>query len=132
LYILDVIQKWLNFPDLIKFIQTYVTQYQHSSNSKLFVEPKASGISITQQLRAVTNLNVIEAPNPDKDKVTRTHGITASLEARRVKLIEGNYIENFLYQCTAFPNGKHDDMVDTLVMAANELLLHESPDFFFV
>jgi predicted phage terminase large subunit-like protein len=132
LFVLDVVEQWLNFPDLIKFIGTYVKMYQYNSNSKIFIEPKASGLDIVAQLRVVSNLNVIEAPNPTKDKVSRAHGITAQLESRRVKLINGGYVDDFLHQLTAFPNGKHDDKVDVLVMAVNELVIKDKPDFFFI
>jgi predicted phage terminase large subunit-like protein len=132
LYVVDVIEKWLAFPDLIKFILEYTNRFQISNNSKIFIEPKASGLSIIQQLRTVSNLNVIEAPNPDKDKITRAHGITAQLEALKCKLVAGSYTDHFINHLAAFPNGKHDDMLDTLVMAVNELLIKDQPDFFFI
>lgn len=132
LYVIDAVEKWLEFPDLIKFIISYTHTNQYNSNSKIFIEPKASGKSIVQELRAKTNLNVIESAIPDKDKVTRVHSITPALESRRVKLVKGNYVDNLINQLASFPTGKHDDMVDTLVIAVNEFLLNTTPDMLWI
>jgi predicted phage terminase large subunit-like protein len=132
LYILDTQEVWLEFPELIKYIKAHVAKYQVSPDSKIFVEPKATGLPIVFQLRADTMLNVIESQNPTVDKTTRAHGISPICESKRVKLINGPYVENFLNQLASFPTGLHDDMVDTLVIAVNELLVNESVDFAFI
>lgn len=132
LYVLDVVEVWLEFPKLIQFLIGYVNRFQYSNNSKIFIEPKASGKSIAQQLRATTMLNVVEVEAPSDDKVTRAHSVTPTLEGRRVKLVEGQYIQHFLEQLSMFPNANHDDMVDTTVMAVKELLLSNGPDFIFM
>jgi predicted phage terminase large subunit-like protein len=61
-------------------------------------------------------LNVIEAPPPDKDKVSRVNAVAPIIESGRVKLIDGIYITDFLDECATFPNGQHDDQIDTLTM----------------
>jgi len=129
LYILDVIQVWMEFPELIKFLTSYVSKFQYSPQySKIFIEPKASGKSIAQQLRATTMLNVIEMAPPERDKITRAHAVTPMLEAKRVKLVDGSYIPNFIEELAMFPNASHDDMVDDLVNACNELLVNSGLD----
>jgi predicted phage terminase large subunit-like protein len=132
LYILDVHEVWLEFPDLIKYLTKHVHSYQYSSCSKIFIEPKASGKSIVHQLRATTNLNVIESTPPDLDKVTRANSVAPALESRRAKLVEGPYMQHFLDQLRLFPNAEHDDMVDTLVIGMTDLLLDGNPDFLFL
>lgn len=133
LYITDVIEVWLEFPELCKFIHEYAMRNGYNSYSKIFIEPKASGLSVTQQLRTATNLNVIEAPNPEADKVTRAHAVAPTLESRKVRLVSGIYIKEFVEQLEAFPNGTHDDKVDTLVMSVNQMLIEgSSPDFLFL
>lgn len=128
LYVLDISEEWLEFPQLCAHIINYTKKFQVSDNSKIFIEPKASGKSIVQQLRFSTKLNVIEVVAPDKDKVTRAHAITPRLEGRRVKLVNGSYVTDYLDQLGAFPNGLHDDKVDVTVMAVNELLVKDNPD----
>jgi predicted phage terminase large subunit-like protein len=132
IYIVDVIEVWKDFPNLKKFLIEYTNRYQHNEYSKMFIEEAASGLSIAQELRNITTLNIVGVKKPKDDKITRAHAITASLEGLRVKLVKGNYIENFLNQLKAFPNGKHDDMVDTLIMSVNELIANNNPDWFFV
>ena len=133
LYIVDCVEVWLDFPKLIKYIKEYVMRNGYTSYSKIFVEPKASGLSIVQQLRSSTMLNVIEAPNPVLDKVTRVHGVSPIMESRRVRLVDGTYITEYLQQLSVFPNGSHDDKVDVTVMAINQLLVDGgNPDFLFI
>ena len=81
-----------------------------------------------QVLKRETNLNVIEDTNPTKDKVARVQDISPMVEAGRVSLLNGPWNDAFLNECAAFPNGAHDDMVDTLVMALNQ----NSSNFFVI
>ena len=66
-------------------------------------------------------LNVIEDKNPTTDKITRVNSITNIIESRRVNIVKGNWNDNFITELTTFPNAKHDDMVDVLVMAINKM-----------
>lgn len=132
LYILDFTEVWLNFPDLIKFIQEYVQRFQYGRTSRIVIEPKANGLSIVQQLRAISFLNVIEGAVPKDDKITRAHSVSPTIEAHRVRLIDGTYVEDYLTKVTTFPNAKHDEAVDLTVMAINDLVFNDGPDFAFV
>lgn len=129
LYILDAGEVWKEFPQLIVFLKEYAKRQRMLTNSKMYVEPKASGKSIVQQLAVESDINVIESTPPDNDKITRANGISARLEARRVKLVKGAYTEKFLSQLELFPNAKHDDMVDCLIMAVENLLGVDLPAF---
>lgn len=131
LYINDVVEVWKELPDLVKFIPEFTKKNNYSSSSRIWVEPKASGLSIVQTFRS-SNINVIEMKSPTDDKVTRCHGITAFLEARKCFLVgykNTPWIEKFLAQCCQFPNGNHDDMVDCLVMAASNSQVNRRPFF---
>lgn len=119
IYIKKVEEVRLEFPELVKKIQEFVANNQYSYQSRIFVEPKASGKSIIQQLKRNTGLNMIEDKPPTQDKISRTASVSAIIEAGRVFLLDGRYIDPFLDQCAAFPNGSHDDMVDTLVMCVD-------------
>ena len=119
-YIKEVKAVRLEFPELLKEIQSFVLVNGYTNQSRIYVEPKASGKSIVQQLKKTTGLNIIEDTPPTQDKVSRVSAITPTIEAGRVKLLDGRYIDEFLNECSAFPNGNHDDMVDTLVMCVNK------------
>jgi predicted phage terminase large subunit-like protein len=120
-YIKRIFEVWLEFPDLLRKI-TDVVQTECKFNSKVYIEPKSSGHAAIQSLRKNTQLNIIELPAVKDSKVQRVQSITPKLESRRVKLVKDNWNENFLYQCSTFPNGKHDDQVDTLYYSVNSLL----------
>lgn len=114
-YIAVVYRVWLEFPELIKYIITLSSQHENA-NTKIYIEPKASGKSIAQQLKRETMLNIIETKPPDTDKISRVNAVAPIIESKRVKLIKGIWNEDFLTECAAFPNAQHDDQVDTLTM----------------
>lgn len=133
LYILDVQELWLEFPELITFIKNYVSRFQYSVGSKIWIEPKASGKSIAQQLRAQTMLNVVEMKSPTDSKETRAHAVAPIVHAQRVKLIKGPYVEKFMDQVTTFPFSTHKDMTDAFVYSLIELMMSDgNPDFLFL
>lgn len=117
LYIKEVSAVRMEFPELLKEIQKFVERNGYNHSSRIYVEPKASGHSIIQQLKRTTGLNVIADKPPTQDKISRVSAVSALVEAGRVKLMDGRYVDPFLDECAAFPNAAHDDMVDVLVMA---------------
>jgi len=120
LYIKEVVEVRMEFPDLINEVKRFATVNGYTNKSRIFVEPKASGKSLVQQLRRSTGLNIIEDTPPTEDKLSRATSVSAVIEAGRVHLLDGRYVDSFLTQLGAFPNAAHDDMVDTLVMALNK------------
>jgi len=118
--IVDCVNVYKEFPELVKFIPQWVTKNGYTNASRVFVEPKASGKSIVQTLQRETGLNVKEDKSPTKDKVARVADISATLESGRVSLLNREWNSEFLEQLTKFPSAKHDDMVDCLVMAINK------------
>lgn len=116
IYIIEVYQLWLEFPELEVEIKRI-----SNNNTKIYIEPKASGLSVVQQLRRNTMLNVISDKTPTTDKISRVYGITNTLESHRVKMLSGGWNAMFLEEIATFPNATHDDMVDVLVMAVNKL-----------
>ncbi len=117
LFIRDVKAVRLEFPELIKEIQKFAAVNGYTNKSRIYVEPKASGKSIVQMLRRSTGLNIMEDKPPTQDKVSRASSVSAFIESGRVNLLDGRYIDSFLNELKSFPNGNHDDMVDTLIMA---------------
>lgn len=118
-YISEITEQWYELPELIKFLPEFANRNYYTSKSRIYIEPKASGKSVVQTLKQ-SNLNVLEAPSPTDDKVTRVHSITAFLEAGKCFLIGSSttsWINKFLTQAAQFPFGKHDDMIDCLSMA---------------
>ena len=57
------------------------------------------------------------------DKVTRAAPASAQAEAGNIRLVRGDWNDDFLDELEAFPTGRHDDWVDALADAINELAL---------
>lgn len=129
IYIVNFVEVWLEFPDLIEFIKQYVVLNGYTPQSAIYIEPKASGKSIVQQLK-VTQLNVIEVAAEwiRDDKLTRASGVSPIAQSGKVKIIEGPWNDKYLGQLTSFPKASHDEAVDTTVYALNYLI--PASDFF--
>jgi predicted phage terminase large subunit-like protein len=110
---------WLEFPELIREVKSLTRRLGYSYESAIYVEPKASGKSVIQQLRASTDLNIVAAPSPTRDKVARVYAIAPAAEAGKITIAAEGDHESLLYQLAMFPNANHDDMVDCLTMAVD-------------
>jgi len=118
LYVRSSRAVWKNFPELIKFLKTYVVENGYTGNSKIYIEPKASGLSVGQQLKSDTNLNIVFDKPPKDSKETRVRAKTSVLEAGRVLLPQDAlWLPEFLAELASFPNAAHDDQVDALMGA---------------
>lgn len=128
-YILSSIDKYLEMPDLIKFIPEYINSL--GVNVKMIlVEPKASGKSITQLIKSETKLNVSEIKTNfvSVSKIERARTSSPYCEGGRVKLIKGNWNDHFLNQVAIFPNGKHDEHIDLTSYAIERNLIETAPN----
>jgi predicted phage terminase large subunit-like protein len=128
LYILSSIDKYLEMPQLIRFVQSYID----ALNVKIHitkVEPKASGKSLVQLIRSQTRLNVTEIRGSfvNTSKIEMARASSSYIESQRVILVRGAWNEAFLHQIALFPNGKHDEHVDLTCYSVEENLLRWSP-----
>lgn len=64
--------------------------------------------------------------HPTGSKEVRAQGLEAQAEAGNVRLVRGDWNEEFLEEIANFPRGKHDDQVDAAVGAFNKLTLEGS------
>ncbi|SNR92054.1 hypothetical protein [Hymenobacter mucosus] len=107
----------LEMGPLCRHIPEFVQGNGYGAGSMLYIEPKANGISTVQTIRENTKLNVVEAPPPTDDKVTRANSIAPFCESLRVVLIDGSWCEPWLDEVSTFPNAAHDESVDLLGQA---------------
>ena len=127
LYILSSIDKYLEMPELIKYIPNYIDSLGVKVNMTK-VEPKASGKSIVQLIRSQTNLNITEIKTNfvKVSKIERARTSTPYIEGGRVILVRGAWNEHFLNQVAIFPNGKHDEHIDLTAYSVEENLLQDN------
>lgn len=120
LYIVNFVSVWMEFPDFTRFTKEYVELNGYSPGSGIYVEPKATGLSVIQQFKELAprlNFISIEGEYLRDDKVTRANSISAIAQARKVKIIKGPWNDEFIHQLSSFPKAKHDEAVDLLVYA---------------
>ena len=70
----------------------------------------------------------VKVENVTGDKTVRARTAAAQAEAGNIKLLRGEWNEAFLSEVSAFPNAAHDDIVDALSDAINELALGSTYD----
>lgn len=114
LYILNAAKVRLGFPDLIKWLPVYARRHGYAGSSSIRIEPKASGISVIQQLQRYTNLNVVRTKAPSESKETRANAASPFVESERVVLVEGDWNTDFVEEVCGFPRADHDEYVDIL------------------
>lgn len=123
LYLIKSTTVRLEFPALIAFIKQFIAENGYTDESRVVVEPKASGKSIVQTLK-LEGFNVIEDAPPSTDKISRVVAVSPKIEAGHVLLPYGeSWVDGFLDECKLFPDAKHDDQVDCLTGAIRQTLM---------
>ena len=77
--------------------------------------------------RAFANINLHFTEVPKTAKEERAKRVSPQCERQNVLLVRGDWTESFLNELTEFPNGAHDEFVDTLSGGFN--VLTENPVF---
>ena len=87
-------------------------------------EPGSSGINtIDHYARYILRGFTFKGVRSTGSKIERARPVSAAAEAGNVKLIRAPWNTLFLDEVTTFPNGAHDDIVDTLSGAFSDLTL---------
>jgi len=131
IYIFHAQKVYKEMPDLLRFLPDYMAAHEASGESKLNVEPKANGISVVHMLKEISTLNVKETPTPTDDKEVRLRAVSPRVECGRVFLVEGIWNDDFLDEICGFPAQPHDEFVDLLGYAINDLYIDEDDDIDF-
>lgn len=103
----------LDFPGTVKAVRG-LSKLWPGSLAKL-IEDKANGSAVIQMLSR--ELNGIIPVNPEGGKVARASAVSPLIEAGNVYLphpLFMPWVNDFIEECVAFPNGAHDDQVDAM------------------
>ena len=88
-------------------------EYERWRPEVVLIEDKASGTQLIQELIA-EGLYAVTRYQPQSDKVMRMHAQTAMIENGFVHLPDAApWLAAYLHEITTFPNGRHDDQVDS-------------------
>jgi len=113
-YLLNVFRRKLAYPDLKRAV---CEQHRMFGSSTILIEDKASGTQLIQDL-IEEGLSAVFAMKPDGDKIMRLHAQTATIENGFVHLpTSAPWLTDYLHELTIFPNGRHDDQVDSTAQA---------------
>jgi predicted phage terminase large subunit-like protein len=115
-YLLDQVRDKMAFPATVRAIKNMKDKWPQSK--RILIEDTANGPAVISTLKH--DIPGIVPVNPSGGKVVRAQAVTAQIESGNVYIPSqetcswvGDYIEEF----AAFPNGKHDDQVDSTTQA---------------
>ena len=120
-YVLDLVRDRLDLPGTLLAVRRLSARWPEA-HLKL-VEDKANGPAVIQSLRHEI-AGFVEV-NPEGGKVSRAAAASPQLESGNWYLphpILAPWVEEFISECTAFPNGAYDDQVDAWSQGAKRLL----------
>ena len=112
--LLDSVRARLSFPELK---EKALEQYKTWEPESVIIEGKASGMPLTQELRALGIPVQNFTPSRGQDKVARLNSCTPLFSGGYVWVPETNWAEQLMDEVSDFPYGEHDDLVDSTTQA---------------
>jgi predicted phage terminase large subunit-like protein len=111
-YLLDLFRARLEYPDLKRKVVKLRDAWRAD---KVIVEYANTGMPLIREFR-LEGLGLLEPYQPRIDKETRAEVQTAKLETGAYLLPkEGPWLGDLKRELLAFPNGRYDDQVDSLI-----------------
>ena len=113
-YLVDLDRSRSGFPDLLRRVRALANKWQVRS---ILIEDAGPGIGFIQQYNAIGGVGQARAIGcrPQGDKLTRFVDTTPMIEAGHVLLPNhAPWLEEFRRELAEFPNGRHDDQVDSV------------------
>ena len=121
IYIMDILRSKFDFPELKQAMIRLNTVWRGRGLRAIYIEDKASGQSLIQELRRESGMSIIPYKTVN-DKVARVNSILPLIEGGRVFLPEeAPWLDKFIAESLAFPEGANDDQVDALTIALDSL-----------
>lgn len=121
IYIVDAVRERFEFPELKRRMIQLNNQWRGRGLRGIYIEDKASGQSLLQELKRESGVSVIPY-KISSDKVSRLNAVLPLIEGGRVFLpSNAPWLDAFYEECQSFPSGKHDDMVDALSIGLDVL-----------
>ena len=112
--VLDAYKERLEFPDLKR--QAY-DMWKDWNPDTLLVEKKASGAPLIYELRRM-GIPVSEyTPTKGSDKIARVNAVSDLFASGMVWRPEKKWADELVEEIASFPNGDHDDLVDSTTLA---------------
>ena len=114
LLLLDAVKGRYEFPELRRLA---LQQYKYWQPESVIVEAKASGLPLMYELRQMDIPVISFTPSKGNDKHARVNAVAPLFESGMIWAPEQKFAEEVIEECAAFPNGDHDDLVDSTTQA---------------
>lgn len=112
--LLDAFKERMEFPELK---QKAREMYMEWEPDNLIVEKKAAGAPLIYELRQLGIPLQEYTPSKGSDKIARVNAISDMFASGFVWCPATRWAEEVMEECAAFPNGEHDDIVDSTSQA---------------
>jgi predicted phage terminase large subunit-like protein len=113
-WLIDVVRRRMEYPALKRTIRELALAHKIDV---VLIEDRASGTQLIQEL-AAEQVSGVKAALPAGDKQMRLWAQTAKMEQGFVHLPQAApWLDDYIRELTSFPNGKHDDQVDSTTQA---------------
>jgi predicted phage terminase large subunit-like protein len=114
LILLDAVKGRYEFPELRRLA---LQQYKYWQPESVIIEAKASGLPLTYELRQMDIPVINFTPSKGNDKHSRVNAVAPLFESGMIWAPEQKFADEVIEECAAFPNGDHDDLVDSTTQA---------------
>lgn len=115
-YLIDQVRAKMDFPTTVQSVRSFAKK--HRMARAILVEDKANGPAVISTLKR--EISGIIPINPQGSKIARAQAVTPMIEAGNVYLPRSaSFTGDLVEECSAFPNGRNDDMVDCMTQALN-------------
>lgn len=112
--LLDAFKARMEFPELKKKAHELYKEWEPDS---LIIEKKAAGAPLIYELRQIGIPLSEYTPNKGSDKIARVNAISDLFASGYVWCPDTRWAEEVMEECASFPNGEHDDIVDSTSQA---------------
>jgi predicted phage terminase large subunit-like protein len=110
LFLIAVFRRRLEYPALKRAVREQLSLF---GANEVLIEDKASGTQLIQELIA-DGCHGVTRYEPICEKIMRLNAQTGIIESGFVYIPESApWLAEYLHEMTVFPNGKHDDQVDS-------------------
>jgi predicted phage terminase large subunit-like protein len=121
IYVVDVWAGRAQYTDLRRIVMENFGKHRPRL---LYVEEAASGFALVNELRHSTGIPIVGIPPGRDSKEARAAAVTNSFEAGRIKFpSRASWMGELLAEFLRFPYGRHDDIVDAVVLGIAQIRL---------
>ena len=128
IYIRYAQSRWLELPECVDWISQIIDDYGLDRFSRIWVEPKASGLSLIPTLRkrlretgrAYLKVLQIKGDIVKFGKDARIYTTQPAAEAGDIWYVRGPYMESVIEQHAKYPKADHDEYVDLVGYAVHK------------